>query len=66
MKNEDLMRTKEASEYVGLGQSTLERFRIKGNGPKYCKLGGAVRYRRADLDTWLEASLINSTSETSD
>src|SRR5438874_8286247 len=38
-----------AADYVRLGKPTLERFRISGDGPMFCKLGGAVRYRKADL-----------------
>lgn len=59
----DILTTKEAAAYCRLGKPTLERFRITGEGPHYCKLGGAVRYRRVDLDAWLESRLIRSTSE---
>ena len=59
----DILNTKEAAIYVRLGKPTLERFRLTGNGPCYCKLGGAVRYRRTDLDEWLASRLIRSTSE---
>lgn len=55
--------TKEAAAYVRLGAPTLERFRITGDGPSYLKLGGAVRYRRDDLDAWLATRLTRSTSE---
>ena len=60
-----IFNTTEAAKYVRLGKATLERFRIKGDGPRYCKLGGAVRYRQVDLDEWLESRLIRSTSERS-
>ncbi len=59
----DIMTTKEAAGYVRLGKPTLEHYRITGYGPVYCKLGGAVRYRKADLDAWLESRLVKSTSE---
>ncbi len=59
----EILTTIEAATYVRLGKPTLERFRISGDGPKYCKLGGAVRYRKADLDAWLESRLTGSTSE---
>ena len=58
-----ILNTREAAAYCRLGKPTLERFRISGEGPRYCKLGGAVRYRLADLDAWLESRLIRSTSE---
>jgi len=62
--NPDLFTTAEAAGYVRLGKPTLERFRLTGDGPRYAKLGGAVRYRRCDLDDWLESRLTNSTSAT--
>jgi excisionase family DNA binding protein len=61
----DIFKTPQAAMYLALSKPTLERFRISGGGPRYCKLGGAVRYRRCDLDDWLESRLIRSTSEES-
>lgn len=59
----DILKTPEAASYVRLGKPTLERFRVTGEGPIYAKLGGAVRYRKVDLDAWLENRLISSTSQ---
>jgi len=59
----DILNTKEAASYVRLGKPTLDRLRISGGGPRFAKLGGAVRYRKADLDAWLESRLLSSTSE---
>jgi excisionase family DNA binding protein len=58
----EVLTTAEAAQYVRLAKPTLERFRLTGTGPAYCKLGGAVRYRRCDLDEWLKTRLISSTS----
>ncbi len=60
--NNELLTTPEAAEYVRLGKPTLERFRLSGEGPLFAKLGGAVRYRQADLDNWVASRLVNSTS----
>jgi predicted DNA-binding transcriptional regulator AlpA len=43
----------QAGEYVGVSASTLRKWRIRGVGPRWCKLGRMVRYRIADLDDWL-------------
>ena len=59
----EIFNTSEAAGYVRLGKPTLERFRITGQGPTYCQLGGAVRYRKSDLDDWLESRRIRSTSQ---
>jgi excisionase family DNA binding protein len=61
--DKNILTTQEAADYVRLGKPTLERFRVTGDGPTYLKLGGAVRYRRCDLDAWLAARLTRSTSE---
>lgn len=48
----------EAAEYLGLSQSYLAKLRMGTGpqiGPNYLKVGlRAVRYRRADLDVWME------------
>jgi len=59
----NILDTPEAATYLRLSKPTLERLRLKGDGPRYAKLGKAVRYRRADLDAWLASRLIHSTSE---
>lgn len=59
----DILNTREAADYVRLGKPTMERFRISGEGPVYVKLGGAVRYRKNDLDSWIETRRVRSTSD---
>ena len=58
------LRTKDAAKYLGVGQSTLERKRIEGNGPKFRKLGQRiVVYAIEDLDAWASQEIRNSTTE---
>lgn len=52
-----------AAKHTGLAVSTLEKLRVTGNGPKYVKLGRSVRYRVADLEDYLAARVVSSTSE---
>ena len=59
----DILKTPEAAGYVRLGVPTLERLRLTGDGPPFIKAGKSVRYRKADLDAWLESRLVRSTSE---
>ena len=56
-----------AGKYIGGANSpvsprTLQRWRLEGVGPTYVKLGRLVRYREADLDTFLEERTCSSTS----
>ena len=55
--------TEVAASYLGLAVSTLEKARVYGNSPPFSKAGRAVRYRLSDLDSWMAARVINSTSE---
>ncbi|WP_018231419.1 helix-turn-helix transcriptional regulator [Thioalkalivibrio thiocyanodenitrificans] len=54
--------TQEAAERLGLKRTTLEAWRVRGFGPRFVKLGRCVRYRAADLDSWLESRTRTSTS----
>ena len=58
-----MLRTNEAADYIGLTKSTLEAWRVRGNGPQFLKLGKAVRYRKEDLDDFVNARVRTSTSQ---
>jgi predicted DNA-binding transcriptional regulator AlpA len=60
-----LVRTPEAAAILGLSASTLEKLRLRGNGPKYAKLGRVCAYSLPDLEAWAAARSRNSTSEPS-
>ena len=50
-----LLNTAQAAEYTGLAKQTLHQKRISGGGPKFCKIGRSVRYRKEDLNDWIES-----------
>ena len=45
----------QAAEFLGVSVRTLQAWRIRGGGPRYCKIGRAVRYRRGELVSFQEA-----------
>jgi predicted DNA-binding transcriptional regulator AlpA len=45
----------ETARFLGIKEATLASWRCKGKGPRYVKVGGIVRYARADVDRWLAA-----------
>lgn len=47
-----LLTESEAADFLSFKSVTLSRYRYSGDGPAYCKLGGAIRYYRADLLAW--------------
>jgi len=51
----DMLTTDEAAAYIGLQPTTLETWRsTKRVALPYTKLGRSVRYRRRDLDAYLD------------
>ena len=59
---ENLLATGPAATRLGVCVQTLNAWRIRGIGPRYLKLGAAVRYDPADLDAYLAACARTSTS----
>jgi hypothetical protein len=43
------------SETLGVSVATVRRWRLLGAGPRFLKIGAAVRYRPEDLTTWLDS-----------
>lgn len=50
--------TRDAATYVGFTEQWMRSMRTDGTGPRYLKVGRAVRYRVSDLDAWIEAHLV--------
>ena len=48
----------QAAKYLGISEGALRLWRAEGRGPRHFKAGEKlVRYRRADLDSWIEQRL---------
>jgi len=59
-----LINEHEAADYIGHSVRALQNWRVRGGGPKFVKISGrSIRYRRCDLNTWIEARLVRNTSE---
>jgi predicted DNA-binding transcriptional regulator AlpA len=63
--NKDLpvFNVKQAGTYIGCSESVLRLWRSQGKGPRYFRAGKLVRYRRTDLDSWIEARLCEPVNE---
>lgn len=57
-QGERIMTTREAAKYIGIGESSLAHWRMHGKGPRFYKLGVAVRYYKSDIDAWLAAGIV--------
>jgi predicted DNA-binding transcriptional regulator AlpA len=49
---------RQAARYLGVSEGVLRLWRSDSKGPRFFKAGlRLVRYRRIDLDAWIEARL---------
>lgn len=59
------MDTKAAAKYVGVDPRTLEGYRSRGGGPDFVRISARlVRYRKADLDDWLNERTVTTAAAT--
>lgn len=59
-----LMHERDAADYLCVSIAWLQRARCYGAGPRFIKVGGpngrAVRYRKSDLDTYLDQNTVET------
>lgn len=56
-KDDPMLTSAEAAEYLGLTRATLSQLRFQNAGPAYYKpTERIVFYKKSDLDEWFEAS----------
>ena len=60
-----LQKEGEVAEYLNVQVATLRRWRWSGEGPRFIKLGGAVRYDPTDVQAFIDAQRRESTSDQS-
>jgi Helix-turn-helix domain len=52
-----------ASDFLCQSVRTIQKWRVTGFGPKFCKSGRSIRYRRRDLMDWINSRRRDSTSQ---
>jgi len=58
---EELLNEHDLARITGMSVATVRRWRLFRQGPKYLKLGAAVRYKPSDVSAWLQARPIGGT-----
>jgi hypothetical protein len=61
--NEILTEAEAAKKIVDLKPQTLAKWRLRGKGPAYLKLGGKIRYRKTDIETWMQLCRIDPAAQ---
>jgi predicted DNA-binding transcriptional regulator AlpA len=52
---EKLLNEREVADLLNVSVATIRRWRLLSQGPKYRKIGAAVRYRSGDIAAWVES-----------
>lgn len=52
---ETLLNEHDVARITGLSVASVRRWRLFRQGPKYLKIGAAVRYRIEDIRAWLDS-----------
>lgn len=65
MYQQNALTPREAAKYLRVSEAALRLWRSRGEGPLYFRAGPKlVRYRRIDLDLWIEERLSGETQGT--
>jgi predicted DNA-binding transcriptional regulator AlpA len=62
-KPSEIMTEHEVAAFVKMSIATVRRWRLFRTGPKFVKIGSAVRYCRQDVDTWLNSCAATATGK---
>jgi excisionase family DNA binding protein len=54
VRDETLWSHEQAAAYLGIEEQTLYRLNSEGRGPRRYKVGRYNRYRKTDIDAWLD------------
>jgi len=51
----EMLNDVQVAEYLNMSVGTLRRWRLFRKGPKFLKVGSAVRYKRGDVEAWMDS-----------
>ena len=60
---ENLLSENEISQIFGRSIPTLQKDRLRGNGPPFIKIGRLVRYSPSAVQAWLDDQVRRSTAD---
>ena len=58
-----LLHSRDAAKMLGVSISWLAKSRLRGDGPRYVKIGRAVRYPESSIREYIKSRMRGSTSE---
>lgn len=55
-----LLKPEDAAAALSVTAATLANWRLRRSGPAFVRINRTVRYRREDLDAWIEAHRVKT------
>lgn len=62
-ENQEWLTESAAADRVGVSAITLKRWRRDGKGPAYYRIGGGVRYKSEDIDSYISGARVEPGKE---
>jgi predicted DNA-binding transcriptional regulator AlpA len=60
MTDSNVLNERQAASVLGCSVALMRKWRLYGAGPSYLKIGRLVRYRQADIDSFLEVHRVET------
>lgn len=60
MPDSNVLNERQAASILGCSVALMRKWRLFGEGPTYSKVGRLVRYRRIDIDRFVEAHRVEA------
>ncbi|MBB3063961.1 helix-turn-helix transcriptional regulator [Limibacillus halophilus] len=61
---DQLLKEREAAEFLGFTVRALQNWRVRGGGPEFIRSSSrAIRYQRRDLIAWADARRCRTTTD---
>lgn len=58
----NLFTADDLAQHLGVAVKTLAHWRVRGEGPRFARIGGRIAYDPADVRAWVESRKVSSTS----
>ena len=58
----ELLTEKDLASMLGIPERSAQHWRYAGKGPRYMKLGKHVRYKRSDVEAWLNDQYVKESA----
>ena len=54
----NVLSLEQTSRYLGVSQAALRTWKRDGKGPAFFRAGKLLRFRKSDLDLWIQERLV--------